>query len=73
MHVSQQSEAPRLIIYYSVKTMTSSPRTKVPVHGRPGKRICQARGLWQGDPLSPMLFVIVIEVLNAMIAAHNYD
>lgn len=39
------------------------------MNGRPGRRICHARGLWQGDPLSPMLFVVVLEVLNSMISA----
>jgi hypothetical protein len=38
--------------------------TKILLNGVAGRRICHARGLHQGDPLSPMLFVLVMEVIN---------
>lgn len=45
----------------------STSSTKILLNGRPGRRICHARGLRQGDPLSPMLFVLVMEVLNHLL------
>jgi hypothetical protein len=39
---------------------------KVIMNGAPGNRICHARGLRLGDPLSPMLFVLVMEVLDSL-------
>jgi hypothetical protein len=51
--------------------MLSTASTKMLVNIRPGNRICHACGLRQGDPLSPLLFVIIMEVLNALI--HEAD
>lgn len=42
--------------------------TRVLVNGNPGRRIAHAHGLRQGDPISPILFVIIMEVLNSLIA-----
>jgi hypothetical protein len=41
--------------------------TKVAVNGVPGRRITHARGLRQGDPLSPLLFVLIMEVMTALL------
>jgi hypothetical protein len=58
-----------------LSALLSTASTKILLNGRPGSRICHARGLRQGDPLSPMLFVLVMEVLNGLIGyadQHGY-
>lgn len=48
-----------------ISLLLSTASTKVLVNGRPGRRIAHARGLRQGDPISPMF--LVMEVLNSLI------
>lgn len=48
-----------------VSILLSSASTHVLVNGVPGHPISHMRGLRQDDPLSPMLFTLVIDVLNS--------
>jgi hypothetical protein len=50
-----------------VSTLLATGSTKVLLNGASGNKICHARGLHQGDLLSLMLFLLVMEVLGALI------
>jgi hypothetical protein len=49
-----------------VSELLRTSSTKVLFNGAPGKRIRHCRGLRQGDPLSLMLFILLMNILDAM-------
>jgi hypothetical protein len=51
--------------------MLKSSSTRVLVNGEPTDLICHRRGLRQGDPLSPMMFILAMDVMNSLISKAN--
>ena len=55
----------RMITWLSILLQIAS--TRILVNGTPGRSIIHAQGLKQGDPISPLLFVVTMDALTTTV------
>jgi hypothetical protein len=60
-----------MICHEWISTLLAMASTRIMPNGIPGKVIHHGHGLRQGDPLSPMMFLLIMEVHSALI--HRAD
>jgi hypothetical protein len=51
-----------------ISVLLSSSSTQILLNGIPGETITHKHGLRQEDPISPMLFILVMVTLNLMVS-----
>lgn len=54
-----------------IATILRTSSSKVLINGNPSSPIAHACGLLQGDPISPMLFLLVIDILDSIFRRFN--
>lgn len=69
MHYMGFSEHWIKMVYECISTVSF----QVLLNGSPSRSFCPSRGLRQGDPLSPYLFIMVLEVFSRLIEKHITD
>jgi hypothetical protein len=55
------------LLNHLISNLLATSSICIMLNGEPGEIIQQQHGLHQGDPLSSMLFILVMDVLNSQI------